>query len=76
MTTTIQIPERLRDRLAALKKHGRQPYAEVIAEALDLLEEDEAMLSVGAKAAIEESRRHIKAGRFKTLDEVKAELGL
>lgn len=74
--TTIEVPTALRDRLAALKHHPRQPYAEVIQEALDWLDEDDARLSPAAREAVEESRRQLAGGRFKTLDEVRAELGL
>ena len=38
MLTTIQISSELRDRIARLKKHPRQPYEEVVAVAIELLE--------------------------------------
>jgi predicted nucleotidyltransferase len=37
-TTTIEVPIPLKARLAALRKHGRQAYHEVIAAALDAFE--------------------------------------
>lgn len=76
MPTTIQVPDELKERLKSLKKHPRQPYYEVIAEALDWIEEDDAELTEETKDALEEGRRQIEEGRFKTLDEVKAELDL
>lgn len=76
MATTIQVSQRLKKRLLRHKQHPRQPYEEVIEEALDYLEEDERQLSAEAKRALRESRRQFAAGRFKTLDEAREELGL
>lgn len=76
MTTTIQVSERLKKRLLRHKQHPRQPYEEVIEEALDFIEEDEKELSASAKKALDESRRQFAAGHFKSLDQVKEELGL
>lgn len=76
MPTTIQVSERLKRRLLKHKQHPRQPYEEVIEEALDYVEEEEAELSPSAKKALVESRKQFASGRFKTLDQVKEELGL
>lgn len=76
MPTTIQVSEQLKKRLAKRKKHARQPYAEVIEEALDFIEEDEKELSVSAKKALKESRRQLAAGKYVSLDEAARELGL
>ncbi len=76
MPTTIQVSDKLRARLARLKKHPRQPFAEVIAEALDYLEEDETQLSPSAKQALTEARKEFKAGQTKTMADVRRELGL
>ncbi len=76
MPTTIQVPNELKERLKRLKHHPRQPYAEVIEEALDWLEEDEAELSPRAKEALDASRKEFEEGRFRTLDEVREGLGL
>jgi predicted transcriptional regulator len=76
MPTTIQVSDRLKRRLLKHKTHPRQPYEEVIEAALDYMEEDEAQLNGDAKKALAESRRQFKAGRFKSLDEIKDELGL
>lgn len=76
MATTIQVSERLKRRLLRHKQHPRQPYEEVIEEALDFIEEDEKELSSSAKKALEESRRQFAAGQFKSLEEIKEELGL
>lgn len=76
MRTTIQVSDRLKKRLQRQKRHPRQAYEEVIEEALDFMEENEKELSAGARAALAESRRQFARGRFKTLEEVKEELGL
>jgi predicted DNA-binding protein len=76
MFTTIQVPNELKARLARLKKHPRQPYAEVIADALDYLEEDERNLTPGAKRALTEARKEFKAGQTKSMADVRRELGL
>jgi len=57
------------------KQHPRQPYEEVIQEALDYVEEDEADLSLAARKALEESRKQFAAGKFKSLDQVREEFG-
>lgn len=76
MPTTIQVSERLKRRLLRHKRHPRQPYEEVIEEALDFMEEDERELSTAAREALRESRRQFAAGKAKTLDEARRELGL
>lgn len=76
MATTIQVPEKLKARLDRLKQHPRQPYAEVIAEAIDRMEEDELPLSAETKRAIAAGRRDVARGRTKSLAEVRRELGL
>lgn len=74
--TTIQVSDDLKARLARLKKHPRQPYAEVIAEALDYIEEDEQALPDDAKAALAAARHEFAVGRTKSLADVRRELGL
>lgn len=76
MPTTIQVPDELKARLARLKKHPRQPYAEVIAEALDYLEEDEKDLSPASKRALTEARKEFKAGQTKSMADMRRELGI
>jgi predicted DNA-binding protein len=76
MVTTIQVPEALKARLANLKKHPRQPYAEIIAEALDYIEEDEKELTGVAKRALGEARREYRAGQTKSMADMRRELGL
>ncbi len=72
MATTIQISEKLLETLKNRKMREKESYEEVI---WDLLE-DTMELSEQTKRDIEESRRQIKEGKFKTLSQVKKELKL
>ena len=72
MATTIQISEKLLDTLKKRKMRARESYEEVI---WDLLE-DTMELSEQTKRDIEESRKQIKEGKFKTLSQIKKELRL
>ncbi|MBS3124145.1 hypothetical protein J4437_05955 [Candidatus Woesearchaeota archaeon] len=69
-TTTIQVTEELVQVLKRRKMFEKESYEEVI---LDLLE-DSAELSAETIRDIEKSRAEIKAGKFKTLAQVKKEL--
>lgn len=71
-TTTVQIPVTMKARLNEMKIHPRETYADVLERILEDLEE----LGPETRRAVEKSRREMKAGKFKTLDEVKRELGL
>ena len=70
-TTTIQINEEIRNRLTELKMSSRDTYNDVLERILEDFEE----LSEETKLSIEESRKQIKEGKFKTHEEVKAQLG-
>lgn len=72
MVTTIQISEELQSQLVKKKLFDRETYEEVI---WDLIE-DTMELSEETKRDIEISREEIKQGKFKTLAQVKKELGL
>ncbi|MBW2988865.1 hypothetical protein KY358_00950 [Candidatus Woesearchaeota archaeon] len=72
MATTIQISENLQKELGRKKLYDRETYEEVIWDIL----EDTMELSDQTKRELEESRKEIKEGRFKTLKRVKDELGL
>ncbi|MBI2151168.1 hypothetical protein HYU21_00380 [Candidatus Woesearchaeota archaeon] len=71
-TTTIQVTEELVQVLKERKMFEKESYEEVI---LDLLE-DTAELSAETIRDIEKARAEIKAGKFKTLAQVKKELGI
>jgi len=71
MATTIQISEKLRAKLAERKIYDKETYEEVI---WDLLE-DTMELSDQTKKNINESIKDVKAGKTKSLAQVKKELG-
>jgi len=70
-TTTIQLSRGMKDVLEGMKLHPRESYEEVLERLLEDLRE----LSDETKKEIEKARREIKAGKFRTHDQLKAELG-
>ncbi|HKZ59770.1 MAG TPA: hypothetical protein VJ547_08005 [Candidatus Thermoplasmatota archaeon] len=76
MRTSIQVTDRTRRRLVAHKAHERQPYDEVINEALDIVEEDDLELSPEYRRRLARSRRQYRQGRYKTTKQLIEELGL
>lgn len=72
METTIQVSKELRKALEMRKANPKESYETII---WDLME-DNAELSEEAKKEIEEARKEIREGKFKTLAQVKKELGL
>ena len=72
MATTIQISKELQDKLTKRKLSDRETYEEIIWDIL----EDTMELGEQTKKEIEEARNEIKKGKFKTLEQVKKELGL
>ena len=71
MGTTIQISKDLLGNLKQMKMHAKESYEEII---WDLLE-DRMEFSEETKRNIAQSEKDFKEGRFKTLEEVKKELG-
>lgn len=71
-TTTIQISRELQGKLEERKISERESYDEIIANLL----EDTLELSEETKKELEQSRNEIKAGKFKTLAQIKKELKL
>jgi len=69
--TTIQVTPRMARILAAMKLHPRETYNDV----LERLLEDLAELNDRTKRDIEQAVRAIKAGRSKTHEQVRAEMG-
>ena len=72
MATTIQVSEKLMEKLKNRKAYDKESYEEVI---WDLLE-DTMELSEETKKHIEQSRKEIKEGKMHTHEEVKRELHL
>jgi predicted transcriptional regulator len=71
-TTTVQVSTSVRKQLAALKKHPRETLNDV----LERLIEDQQELSPAFVRHLEKALEDIKAGRVKSHEEVRAELGL
>ncbi|MBS3097325.1 hypothetical protein J4209_00855 [Candidatus Woesearchaeota archaeon] len=72
MATTIQISEKLQNKLKEKKLFDKESYEEII---WDLIE-DSMELSEETKKDIAKSREDIKKGRVYTLEQVKKELKL
>ncbi len=70
--TTIQVSTELVNNLKNRKMYDKESYEEVI---WDLLE-DSMELSEETKRDLEKSRAEIKAGKTKSLSQIKKELGL
>jgi BMFP domain-containing protein YqiC len=70
-TTTVQVPVSLKARLNAMKIHPRETYADVLERILEDLEE----LGPETRRAVEKTRRAVKAGKYKTVEQVKREMG-
>lgn len=70
-TTTIQLSKDMKRKLEAIKLHPRETYEEVLERLLEDLRE----LNEETKKEIEEAVREIKAGEFRTHEQLKAEMG-
>jgi len=70
--TTIQLSREMKKTLEVMKMHRRETYEEVLERVLEDLRE----LSEQTKKEIEQAVREIKAGKYRTHGQLKAELGL
>ena len=70
-TTTIQLSQEMKKILEGMKIHPRETYEEVLERLLEDLQE----LNEQTKKEIEQAIRDIKAGRFRTHQQLKDELG-
>ena len=75
MVTTIQLDEKIKEKLDQMKVHPRETYGKVI-ERLVENEIEEEELSPQAIKDIEEALDDIKKGRVYSHEEVKRKLGL
>jgi predicted transcriptional regulator len=75
MSTTIQLEEKVKEKLDEMKLHPRETYSKVI-ERLVGNEVEEEELSPQTIKNIEESLDDIKKGRTYSHEEVKRRLGL
>ncbi len=76
MATTIHLSDKLKARLARHKLHPREPYAEVVERALDVLEEEDLELTQRFQEKVKRGRADVAAGRTLTTEELIEELGL
>ena len=70
-TTTIQLTQEMKKVLEGMKLHPRETYEEVLERLLEDLQE----LNQQTKKEIEQAIREIKAGKYRTHQQLKAELG-
>jgi len=70
-STTIQLSNRLKKTLEAMKLHPRETYNDVLERILEDLNE----LNEETKKEIDRALKEIESGKFKTHEQVKAELG-
>lgn len=70
-TTTIRLSQEMKKVLAGMKLHPRETYEEVLERLLENLQE----LNEQTKEEIEQAIRDIKAGKHRTHQQLKEELG-
>ena len=70
-TTTIQLSQEMKKVLQGMKLHPRETYEEVLERLLEDLRE----LNDQTKKEIKQAIREIKAGRYRTHQQLKDELG-
>jgi len=68
--TTIQLSREMKGALAGLKLHPRETYEDVLERLLEDLRE----LNEETKRDIERALREIRAGKYRTHEQLKAEL--
>jgi predicted transcriptional regulator len=69
--TTIQLTRKLKKTLESMKLHPRETYNDVLERILEDLSE----LNEETKREIEQAVKEIEAGKIKTHEQVKAEMG-
>lgn len=69
--SSIQLSIRMKKKIQALKLHSRETYEEVLERILEDLRE----LNAQTKREIEEARREIEQGKFRSHEDVKREMG-
>ncbi len=70
-TTTIQLSKEIKKTLESMKLHPRETYEEVLERILEDLRE----LSDRTKREIEQAIREINAGKYRTHEQLKSEMG-
>jgi predicted transcriptional regulator len=75
MVTTIQLEERIKNKLEGMKIHQRETYSKVIERLIQSSREEE-VLSPQTIKNIESSLEDVKRGRVCSTKEVKNKLGI
>lgn len=75
MVTTIQVEERIKNKLEELKLHPKEPYGKVIERLIESSMEEEE-LSPQTIKDIESALEDVKKGRVYSTGEVKKKLGI
>jgi len=70
-TTTIQLSKEIKKTLESMKLHPRETYEEVLERILEDLRE----LSEQTKKEVEQAIREIKAGKYRTHEQLRSEMG-
>ncbi len=70
-TTTIQLSQEMKKVLEGMKLHPRETYEEVLERLLEDLQE----LNEQTKRELEQAIRDIKAGKYRTHQQLKDEMG-
>ena len=70
-TTTIQLSKELKATLESMKLHPRETYEDVLERILEDLRE----LNDQTKEEIEKALKEVKAGKYRTHEQLKAEMG-
>jgi len=76
MATTIQLEEKVKNKLEEMKIQPRETYNKVIERLINICTEDEEELSPQAIKGIELALEDIKKGRVYSTKEVKKRLGI
>lgn len=71
-TTTIQVKRPMKARLDSMKLHSRESYNDVLERILEDLED----INPAALRRYDEILKQVKAGKFKTDEQLRRELGL
>ena len=72
MATTIQLKNNVKAKLEGHKIHSRESYNEIIERIL----EDISQLNVKTRQEMHKAREEIKAGKYKTHEQLGKEMGL
>ena len=75
MVTTIQLEERIKNRLEEMKIHPREPYSKVIERLMQISAEEEELSSQTLKN-IEKALEDVKRGKVYSTKEIKKKLGI